>query len=81
MTLTERNDMQDLCEELDKLADLMADSTEILVRDTPVVERLNDIIARYCPLPNTCEHGVKDGDWREPCNREMKRAVKENGDA
>lgn len=22
-----------------------------------------------------CEHGVKDGDWCEPCNTEMKRAA------
>lgn len=25
-----------------------------------------------------CEHGVKDGDYCEPCNREYKRAQKEN---
>jgi hypothetical protein len=24
-----------------------------------------------------CEHGVKDGDWCEPCNKEMKMAQRE----
>lgn len=24
-----------------------------------------------------CEHGVKDGDWCEPCNKEMKNAARE----
>lgn len=26
-----------------------------------------------------CEHGVKDGDWCEPCNKEMKRAAQAEG--
>lgn len=26
-----------------------------------------------------CEHGVRDGDWCDPCNAEYKRAAKEQG--
>ncbi len=29
-------------------------------------------------LCEECEHGVKDGEWCEPCNREYKRASIEN---
>lgn len=41
--------MGDMRYEIDKLADLMADSTELLVRDTPIIERLN----------NLCHFGIK----------------------
>ena len=26
-----------------------------------------------------CEHGITEGDWCEPCNKEYKRAAKEHG--
>jgi hypothetical protein len=26
-----------------------------------------------------CEHGVPEGDWCEPCNKEYKRAAREHG--
>jgi hypothetical protein len=26
-----------------------------------------------------CEHGIREGDWCEPCNKEYKRAARESG--
>lgn len=41
-------------------------------------ERLQTIVDRYEPPPGQCEHGVQDGDWCEPCNREYKLASREH---
>lgn len=35
------------------------------------VIRLLQLLVRDWPA---CEHGIRDGDWCEPCNREMKAA-------
>jgi hypothetical protein len=35
---------------------------------------------KYEPEPGYCEHGVAEGDWCEPCNREYKRAAEAGGD-
>ena len=40
-------------------------------------ERLQAIVDRYEPPPGKCEHGVEDGEYCEPCNREYKRAAAE----
>lgn len=44
-----------------------------------VLAVLNDTLNRT-GVNNKCEHGVIDGDWCEPCNREYKRARRESGD-
>ena len=42
-----------------------------------VCERLAKQIERYRPV-NHCEHGIKEGDWCEPCNAASKEAAIEN---
>jgi hypothetical protein len=49
-----------------------------LDRMTAEVVRLQAIVDRLEPPPWKCEHGVSDGDWCEPCNREYKRAEEES---
>lgn len=34
-------------------------------------------LRRYEPEPDICEHGVTEGDWCEPCNREYKAAAED----
>lgn len=46
------------------------------------LEQLRAVVARLEPPPGVCEHGVIEGDWCEPCNREYKEAAeaaKESG--
>jgi hypothetical protein len=35
--------------------------------------------AHHPPVPGICEHGIMEGDWCEPCNKEYKRAAREHG--
>lgn len=42
------------------------------------VEKLHELLDRISPRPDRCEHGVSDGDWCEPCNRESKAAREQN---
>ncbi len=39
--------LDEICEELDSLADLMADSEELRVHETPIVARLNELLETY----------------------------------
>lgn len=41
--------------------------------------RLAARLQQYEPKPGHCEHGIQDGEYCEPCNREYKRAAIENG--
>ena len=41
---------------------------------------LRNLIDRELERRDVCEHGVRTGEWCEECNREYKRARKENGD-
>lgn len=41
------------------------------------VEKLHELLDRISPRPGVCEHGVADGDYCQPCNREYKRAEQE----
>ena len=43
-------------------------------------EPVNDVLY-WQPMPappEHCEHGIQDGEWCEPCNREYKLAAVEN---
>ena len=42
--------------------------------------RLLTRIRRYEPEPGICEHGVTEGDWCEPCNREHEAARAAGGE-
>lgn len=48
---------------------LVLESREDVLKLLALLER-NPLLA--------CEHGVREGDWCEACNREYKRAAKEN---
>lgn len=47
---TDNIKLQELCEELHKLADLVAGSQDLRVRELPIVERLNVLISTYWPV-------------------------------
>lgn len=42
------------------------------------VEKLHELLDRISPRCGSCEHGIKDGDWCEACNKAQKRAAAEN---
>jgi hypothetical protein len=45
------------------------------------INRLRERLEQYEPKPGHCEHGIEDGEYCEPCNREYKRAAQAaNGD-
>lgn len=50
------DECRELEQQIDDLADLMADSTEILVKDTPVVARLNAIHGKVARLSEWNAH-------------------------
>ncbi len=42
--------------------------------------RTIETFEKLAAIPVVCEHGIPDGDWCEPCNREYKRAAAEEDD-
>ena len=53
-------------------AALRADELAILL-----FERIKRLEMKYEPAPGFCEHGVRDGDWCEECNKAYKEARRE----
>lgn len=61
-----------VCDERDR-----ADALEQQLAESRAdCERLR---TKYEPPTGFCEHGIQEGDWCEPCNREYKAASKEDG--
>ena len=43
------------------------------------IQQADDMLAQLAkPQAERCEHGIADGEYCEPCNREYKRAAVEN---
>ena len=66
--------MTDLPERLTRAAEVAITETRSLMLEAR--ERIESLtkalaVARGEPVDH-CEHGVKDGEWCEPCNREYK---------
>lgn len=68
---------------LAELLDIMPterDASGLPVLPTPevIALRLRSFLAGE-PSGSKCEHGIAEGDWCEPCNKEYKRAAREHG--